>query len=1103
MLRLAITLLCLLALTGLLPAQSPQATINGAVTDAQGAFIVGAEVSATNLQTGVRTAARTNDAGVYSLRFLPIGSYTVEVSQAGFKTYTRKGITLTTGQVLGLDIQLEVGAVSETISVSASASLLETRTSDVSQLVESRTIEDMPLGDRRSMNMINITGGAVFVNYDSGQKPNFSLAGGRTQSQMFWIDGGTGQNMRLGIGQIDTDPPVETLQEVKVMANGYSAEYGGSAGGVIIATTKGGTNQFRGSLFEYLRNNRLDSPSFFAPISDGRKVKAPLRYNVFGGTIGGPIGHDKTFFFFSYEGSRRRDGAISTLTVPTALQKAGDFSQTVNAQNALIPVYDPATGRVENGRTVRDAFPGNRIPSNRFDPVALNLLKFYPTANRAPDSVSGANNFRANFVNILTRNNFLIKVDHNLGSKDKLSGRYLYNSDDTDRTSVFPVRAADTGGGTIRHQQFWYAAWTRILTPSIINEFRFTYGNRVNHAHSLGLGGDWPSKIGIKGVANNAFPQIVATGFTNLGSASQERRQFPIEQYQYVENLSWVRGRHAWKFGAEIRPSRNYESNLPTASGAFGFGVTATGQPGVAASGNGLASLLLGFPTGFSTRQTPILDRHNWYLAGFAQDDWTMHKDLTLNLGVRWETDTPIVDAGNRMNGFDPAAVNPVSGTPGVVRFAGVNGWRTSPYNTNWRNFGPRFGFAWRALGSSRTVVRGGLGIFFAHPFDSGQPASAALGYELSSESNSPDNGITAPFYLRNGVPALTVSSPVLDDSFGAVPVGKNTRTAVTYFEPIRHTGYSEQFNLSVQRELPGNSMVEISYLGNLSRHLPSANMSINQIRPEILGPSASTQRNRPFPQFSNVTLLAPTLGVSAYHGGVLRFEKRFSKGLNILSTYTFSKFIDNTSDAGSAVGASGGPYSNYYNRRADRGPSDNDIRHRFTWSSVYELPFGAGRRFLAQNPLRYVVGDWVIGSVVNVQSGPAFTVTTQTNTTNAFSSGALRADVLRNPTLASGQRTLGRWFDTDAFRQPAQYQFGNQGVNLLRGDGLTNFDFSILRNFRFTENRRLQFRAELFNALNNTTFGVPGRVFGAAGFGIVNSSFAARRVQLGLRMMF
>ncbi|MDP2996864.1 MAG: carboxypeptidase regulatory-like domain-containing protein [Bryobacterales bacterium] len=1083
-------------------AQSPQATINGTVSDSQGGVIVGAEVSAANVQTGVKTTVKTNESGVYSLRFLPIGNYVIDASQAGFKSYSHSNITLTTGQVLGLDIQLELGAVSETVSVSASASLLETRTSDVSQLVEARSIEDMPLGDRRSMNMINMTGGAVFVAYDSGQKPNFSLAGGRTQSQMFWIDGGSGQNMRLGVGQIDTDPPVETLQEVKVMANGYAAEYGGSAGGVIVATTKSGTNQFRGSLFEYLRNNRLDAPSFFAPIAGGKKQKAPLRYNVFGGVIGGPVRRDKTFFFFSYEGSRRRDGAISTLTVPTDTQKAGDFSKTLNAQGVMIPIYDPATTRTEAGRGVRDAFAGNRIPSARFDPVALNLFKYYPVANRAPDTLAGANNFRANYVNLLTRNTFLVKVDHNLGAKDKLSGRYLYNSDDSGNTSVYPEPAADTANGTRRHQQFWYMSWTRVITPSLINEFRFTYGNRINHAFSKSIGGGWPAKLGIKGVPENAFPQIVATGFANLSNASQERRQFPIEQLQYVENLSWIRGRHAFKFGTELRSSRNYETNLPTASGAFTFNTLPTGQPGVAASGNGLATLLLGFPTGFAMRQTPVLDRKSWYLAGFVQDDWTLRKNLTLNLGVRWETDTPIMDAGDRMNSFDPNANNPVSGTPGVIRFAGVNGWPSNPYSTNMRNFGPRIGFAWKPLSSSAMVVRGGFGIFYAHPFDSGQPASAALGYEQSAQLDSPDNGITAPFYLKDGPPGLTATSPKLDDSFGAVAVGRNATTAVTYFEQNRKTGYSEQFNLSVQRELPRSMVVEATFLGNFSHRLPSANLSTNQIRPERMGPAAA-QKDRPFPQFSNVTLIAPTLGDSAYLGGVLRFEKRFAKGFSILSTYTWSKFLDNTSDAGSALGASGGPYSDYYNRRADWGPSDNDIRQRLTWSSLYEVPFGKGRAHLANHPIGYLVGGWGVGSVVMLQTGPAFTVTTQTNSTNAFSAGALRADVLRPPGLAGGERTLARWFDTGAFKQPANYTFGNQGVNLLRSDAMVNFDFSILRNFNFSESKRLQFRTEIFNAFNHPNFSVPGRTLGGAGFGVVSSSFPGRRIQLGLRLTF
>jgi hypothetical protein len=396
----------ILFLVACLGAQSPQASISGIVRDPQGAAVPGAEVSAIELATGVRTSVLSNEAGFYSLRPSPVGNYRLEVRKEGFRHYVRENIELTTGQALELNITLTLGAVTETVTVSASPSLLETRTADAGQLVESETTEEMPLGDRRAMNLIELVGAAVFVDYDSGQKPNFSLAGGRTQSQAFFIDGGTGQNMRIGIGQIDTDPPIETLQEVKVLANAYSAEYGGSASGVVIANTKSGTNQVKGSLFEYLRNEILDAPNFFSPIVDGRRQKPSLRYNVFGGTIGGPVRRERTFYFISYEGSRRRDGAVRTLTVPTEAQKAGDFSQTYNARGILTPVYDPATSDPENGSVVRDPFPGNRIPPSRLDPVAVRIVSFYPSPNRAPDDIAGANNFRANSLTALTRNNW-------------------------------------------------------------------------------------------------------------------------------------------------------------------------------------------------------------------------------------------------------------------------------------------------------------------------------------------------------------------------------------------------------------------------------------------------------------------------------------------------------------------------------------------------------------------------------------------------------------------------------------------------------------------------------------------------------------------------
>jgi hypothetical protein len=1083
-------------------AQSPQASISGVVTDTQGSVIPGVTVAATHAQTGVVTTTQSNETGFYSLRALPIGEYTITAEHTGFRRSVRQGVRLTTGQSLALDITLELGQLAEAITVTAGAATLETRTSDVAQLVESKTIEDMPLGDRRSMNMINITGAAVFVNYDSGGKPNFSLAGGRTQSQMFWIDGGTGQNMRLGIGQVDMDPPVEVVQEVKILSNNYSAEYGGSAGGVIIANTKSGTNVLRGTLFEYLRNEILDAANFFAPISGNRKIKAPLRYNVFGGTVGGPLRKDRTFFFFAYEGSRRSEGQTRTLTVPTPLQRQGDFSQTFDARGNLIPIYDPATTRSEAGRMLRDPFPGNRIPAGRTDPVAARVVQFYPLPNRPPDGITGANNFRANYVNKFPRNNYTAKIDHHFSDRNKLTGRYLYNSDDQDNTSVFPEPAADTLNTTRRHQHYWFGAWTHIFSPQLINEFRLTYANRINHAFSPSLNGNWPSKLGLKGVADDAFPQINVAGVTALGSGAQERRQFPIQQYQLVNNLSWIKDRHALKFGLEVRPSFNYEVNRPTVSGAFNFSPLATGLPGNANSGFGLASLLVGFPQSFSSRETEVLDRYSWYLAGFLQDDWSVGRSLTLNLGLRWETDTPITDRNNRMNGFDMAAINPVSGTPGVVRFAGVNRWRTAPYDTDWNNLGPRFGFAWRPMGVEKMVVRGGYGIFFAHPFDHGAPSSASLGYELSANLNSPDNGITAPFYLRDGVPGLNRTKPTLDDSFGAVRVGQTATTAVTFFETSRRTGYSQQFNFGFQFELLNSIIVETTYLSNLSRKLAGSNLSINQIPYERLGPNA-TQRDRPFPQFANVSIVLPALGVSSYHAGMLRIEKRFSHGLNLLATYTFSKFLNNVDEGGSSLGEEGGPYSDFYNRRADWGPSENDVRHRFTFSSVYELPVGKGHSLLTNHPLRHLAGGWAVGSVMLVQSGAPFTVTTQVNTTNAFSAGALRADVLRNPNLPSSERNLNRWFDTDAFRQPEPFRFGNQPVNIVRADGIVNLDLSLLRNFRFGDYRKLQFRAEFFNIANHPNFRLPGRVLGAPGFGIISAANPGRRLQLGLRLVW
>jgi Carboxypeptidase regulatory-like domain len=1077
-------------------AQTPEATISGIITDATRSVVPGVTVTAINTETGQRISGVSNEQGFYVLRPIPIGPCVVEAELSGFSRYRREGLTVTTGARIAVDIALSVGELRDVLTVTAGVPLLESRSSEVGQLIESRSIESMPLGDRRSMNLIKMTGAAVFVTYDAGQKPNFSLAGGRTQSQMFWIDGGTGQNMRLGIGQVDVDPPVETVQEVRVLSNNYAAEFGGSAGGVIIATTKSGTNAFRGSAFEYFRHDALDAGDYFAPFVDGKKEKALLRYNVYGATLGGPIRKERTFFFFSYEGSRRKQGSTRVLTVPTELQRRGDFSRTFDARGSLIVIYDPAT----TVGSIREPFRDNVIPTSQLDPVALRLVELYPPPNRSPDNVTGANNFSSNSSQTLERDNHLIKIDHQLTPRDRITGRYLYNSDNMFNTSVFREPAADSVTDALRHQNYFYAGWTRTL-GSAVNEMRYTYGNRINHQISIGLGEGWPSRLGLRGVSDEAFPRVSIAGVAALGATTHERRQFPIEQHQFVDTFSYVRGRHAFKTGGEIRPSFNFEVNRPSISGSFNFTTQPTALPGRAGTGHGLASLLVGSPNSVSIRETEVLDRSSWYFAAFVQDDWTVNPNLTLNFGLRWETDTPIKDRNNRMNGFDAATINPVSGTPGVVRFAGVDGWPELPYKTDWNNVAPRFGFAWRPFGRERTVVRGGAGIFYAHPFDHGAPSSASLGYERSATLSTPDDGLTAPFLLRNGVPPLEAAADVRDVRFGAVQVGRATTTAVTFFERDRKTGYAQQFNLGVQHELPRRIVLEVAYLGSLSRNLPGPNLSINQIPPDRLGPGV-TQRDRPFPQFSNVSIVLPSIGRSDYHAGTLRVERRFAEGFSALATYTYAKFLTDTDAGGSDLGDISN-YSDFYNRVADYGPSANDVRHRLTISSVYELPVGRGKRYLSNGWPAHLLGGWSAGVLGTLQSGPPFSVTTQTNTTSAFSAGALRANLVGDPELPTSERTLTRWFNTDAFAQPAPFTFGSSPPGVLRGDGIINFDISLAKNLWLTGERFLQLRVELFNAFNHPNFGLPGHTFGAPTFGVVSDAGPGRTVQLGLRFVF
>ena len=1081
-----------MALTAAMPAQTSTATLAGMITDPSQARLPQVTVTLTNEDTGVTASTSSNAQGEYTFPLLAPGAYRLEAGASGFRGYTRSGIVLEMGRVARVDLTMELGQVSEKVEVTGSAPLLESESASVGQFIEHKTITDMPLTGRRVGELLGLMGNAVFI---SGNviRPRVSIAGGRGDQQQWMLDGVNSSNMALEVPQALFNPPVESVQEIRIQQNNYSAEYGNTSGGVVSVSTKSGTSKYHGAAYEFLRNDKLDARGFFSD------EKEPLRWNVFGFTAGGPVIKNRTFFFTSLEWQKQRIGITRLFTVPSVPQKAGDFSQTFTAAGALIRIYDPATTRADPAnatRTIRDPFPGNAIPANRFDPVGAKLAALYPAPTRPAVNLAGASNFFRNSVQILDLTTWTSKVDHVIGNNDRVSARFVLHDFPTSNTAVYDEPAADPNANTqLRRAYSLLVSEIHNLTPALVNDLRFNWQPRRNWNRSYGLDQGWPEKLGLRGVSNRAFPRVTAAGFAAMGLGTQERVQVPIHDTEINNAISWFRGAHAVKFGGSVRLARNVDIQNSQMSGQLAFGVQPTALPNVNNTGNAIASLLLGLPNTGNILKTDELDRRSKYFALFAQDDWKVTPNLTVNLGVRWEAHTPRIDANNRQSGFDLYRINPVSGTPGVVTFAGLDGMGVHVYGGDWNNVGPRVGLAWKPF--RRTVVRTGYGIFYGVPLPGSNTSSA--GFETSGNFQSPDNGITPPFLLRNGFP--DTSRAQLGPGFGAVTVGSASRFSPEFVEFDRRIGYTQQWNFGVQHEIGWNTLVEASYLASAGHKLNGNDTSINQVPEALMGPG-NAQARRPFPQFGNVTTISPMWGNSTYHSLNVKVEKRFSHGLNFLANYTFAKFIDDV-NAAQEIGQVGGGIQNLYDRRAEKALAGNDVRNRFVLSSVYELPVGKGRRWLARGFGAMVLGGWNVGAIALLQAGSPYGLVTQTSNTNAFNPGSQRVNVLRDPALPSSERSVERYFDTTAVAAPAPYTFGNSGRALLTGPGIRNLDMSLLKNHRFRENWNLQFRLESLNVLNHANFEEPGRALGSAGFGVISAARDPRILQLGLRFEF
>jgi hypothetical protein len=1086
MLRLlALALICALACLS----QTSTGTLTGIVTDPSQARLANVSLKLASEETGVALTATTNSAGEYTFPLLASGRYRLEAETGGFQRSAHSGIVMELGRTVRLDVTMQLGQVSESVEVSGTPSLIESETATVGQFIENKTIADMPLNGRRVGDLLGLIGNGVYIRGDV-IRPRVSVGGGRGDQQQWLLDGVNSSNIALEVPQALFNPPVEAVQEIRVQQSAYSAEYGNSSSGVVVMTTRSGSNKFSGGAYENLRNDKLDARNFFA-------VDLPtLRWNVFGGLLGGPVIKNKTFFFSHVEFQRQRIGVVRNLTVPTDLQRAGNFSETTTAAGALTRIYDPTTYNVTS-RT-RTPFPNNVIPPSRFDPVGAKLASYFPLANCAPSNLAGASNFNRNAVSALNITTWTSKADHVFTDRDRISVRYVLHDFPTFITPAYDEPAADpNASNTVRRAHSLLFNETHTFSPTVLNDFRFNWQPRTFHPTTLSIDRGWPAKLGLKGVSDRAFPRVNTASYAAMGSTTQERVQGPIHDTHIVDQLSIYRGAHSLKAGGEIRLARNVDDLNSLMSGQFTFGLQPTYNPAASANtGNALASLFLGFPNSANLLDSDLLDRRAKYFALFLQDDWKVARDLTLNLGLRWEVHTPKFDANNRLNGFDHLAINPVSGTPGIVTFAGLNGVGSQLYNGDWNNFMPRIGLAWKPLGRSGAVIRAGSGVFFGVPLPGTNNNSA--GFAAQADFSTPDNGITAPFLLKDGLPG-GLTSPQLGPAYGAVRVGQPAALNPDFVEVERRLGYTLQWNFSIQQDAGRNSNVEVSYLGSVGHKLNGPDTNINQVRPELMG-AGNAQSRRPFPQFGNVFKVTPMWGNSSYHGVNFKFEKRFSDGINLLANYTFSKFIDDV-PSGQEIGATPG-MQNYYDRHAEKALSGNDVRNRFAFSSVYEIPFGKGRKYLSDGPVAVALGGWNIGAIVTLQQGSPYGLTTQVNTLNAFS-GSQRVNVLRDPALPKDRRTVQRWFDTDAVAAPPQFTFGAANRALLTGPGLSNLNLSLLKNFKFAETWNLQFRLEAFNALNHTNFEEPGTALGSPNFGVITASQAARSMQLGLKLTF
>jgi hypothetical protein len=1063
--RLFFAAVCLLA-ASLLFAQGNTGSILGTVTDASGGVVTTAAVSITNTRTGVRVEGTSDALGNYLFNFLAPGSYRVEAEAPGFKKFSRE-VNLETGRQLRVDVPLETGAVTETVNVTASTPLLETETGTLGATIENRQVVSLPTLGRNPQDFRLLVPGVVI------RGGNAVTQGGLVRKDPYYIDGAHSSNHVWSGNPVNPNPDV--IQEFRVVTNSFSAEFGETSGAVMQSTTKSGTNEIHGSAFNFLRNDKLNAGNFYT------HTRPIIRRNQYGGTIGGPIIKNKTFFFFDMQFTKQRGtSAFNNLTVPSPEFREGDFSSLV-VNNRPVIIYDPETTSGPNNQ--RQPFPGNRIPAARISPAAKNVQALYPLPQ--------INSNFANYTNFGSVRNddyeYDIKIDHNFSDTDKIFGRYSGRKTDSIPASAFPdPRAGGRNpgqlgfGATRNHSRQGVLNYVKIFSPRLTNNLIVGWFQTYPKREVAGYGEVSTNSLGIFGLPNGddklGTPDFQFTNYAPLGS-SGDTLFFELQDSKSIVNqASWVLDRHTLKFGGEARLIRTDNLQPNPGTTVWNFQPIYTNQPGVANTGWDYASFLLGLPRTFGYRIFPgfFKSRSSVY-ALFLQDDIRVSRKLTINLGLRWDAPLWYHEAEDRSGVFDL--------DKGQYQQFGQNGFRRTPWKNDWNNFGPRFGLAYNVL--DKTVIRAGFGIFSV-----GTMSSGAFGFLLSDPIFA-----DADAGRYNTIDQINPRTTL--DRIPYEPVDKLGRNAlsVSIFPEDNPMSYFSQWNLNVEREV-GGFMFEVGYAGSKGSHLHYGSYNLNAI-PVDLAPIAQGRRIAPFvryPQYPNGVTVQSWIGSSSYHALQIKSERRFSAGLSYLAAFTFSKLI-NTGENG---------YRDPLNNRdLDRGISLDSAPYRFTFAPVYELPFGRGRHWNIQNrALDAVVGGWELTAVATLQAG--FPLNPGNSVDTCVCGSAVYPNVSGNPNLPKSERTEGRWFDTSVFSQPAQWTIGNAGRGLIWGPGQRNLDMTLSKYFNITERFRLQFRGEAYNLTNTKAFSDPNVQNGSGTFGRITSvSNSSRQMQMALKLYF